>query len=166
MPLAATEISEWSDLFVASAGATAALAGLVFVAISINIDRILKLEGVAELGLITLILLVGVLVVSLFGLIPGQEDTSFGYEMLALSVISSLAVFALVKRSLAGVGPGEGRLTSRLILPMFGTVPYLVGSVLLVTGSDAGMYWVFAGMVGAIIAAVMNAWILLVEILR
>ena len=74
MPLAATEISEWSDLFVASAGATAALAGLVFVAISINIDRILKLEGVAELGLITLILLVGVLVVSLFGLIPGQED--------------------------------------------------------------------------------------------
>lgn len=162
----AAEIAGWSDLFVASAGATAALAGLVFVAISINVERILKLEGVAELGLITLILLVSVLLVSLFGLVPGQGSESFGVEMLVLSVISSFAVFALVKRSLAGVGPGEGRLTSRLVLPLFGTVPYLVGSVILLTGSDAGMYWIFAGMIGAIIAAVMNAWILLVEILR
>ena len=64
------------------------------------------------------------------------------------------------------VGPGEGRLTSRLVLPMFGTVPYLVGAVLLLAGTDSGMYWVFAGMIGAIIAAVMNAWVLLVEILR
>ncbi len=166
MLLAVAEISEWSDLFVASAGATAALAGLVFVAISINIERILKLEGVAELGLITLILLVGVLIVSLFGLIPDQGSESFGYEVLALSVVSSAAVAFLVKRSLAGVGPGEGRLTSRLVLPMFGTVPYLVGAVLLLAGTDSGMYWVFAGMIGAIIAAVMNAWVLLVEILR
>jgi hypothetical protein len=29
-----------------------------------------------------------------------------------------------------------------------------------------GLNWVFAGMIGAIVAAVMNAWILLVEILR
>jgi hypothetical protein len=49
---------------------------------------------------------------------------------------------------------------------MFGTVPYLIGAVLLMAGADSGIYWVFAGMIGAIIAAVMNAWVLLVEILR
>lgn len=37
--------SEWSDLSVASAGASAALAGLVFVAVSINSERILQFEG-------------------------------------------------------------------------------------------------------------------------
>jgi hypothetical protein len=37
-----------SDFLVASAGATAALAGLVFVALSINLAKILALEGVTE----------------------------------------------------------------------------------------------------------------------
>jgi len=32
---------EWKDLFVAMAGASAALAGLLFVAVSINVDRII-----------------------------------------------------------------------------------------------------------------------------
>ena len=41
-----------------------------------------------------------------------------------------------------------------------------IGAILLIAGADSAMYWVFAGMLGAIIAAVMNAWILLVEILR
>ena len=44
--MTAYDASQWTDLFVASAGASAALAGLVFVAVSINVDRILKLEGV------------------------------------------------------------------------------------------------------------------------
>ena len=42
---------EWKDLFVAMAGASAALAGLLFVAISINVDRIVKYEGLPERGL-------------------------------------------------------------------------------------------------------------------
>ncbi|MCB0870023.1 MAG: hypothetical protein KDB52_04250 [Solirubrobacterales bacterium] len=159
-------VSEWSDLFVAAAGATAALAGLVFVAISINIERILQLDGVPEMGMVTLLMLIGVLVVSLFGLIPGQSEKTFGVEVLIQTGIWSLFIALLVKRSVAGLGDGAGRLPSRVVLPLFGTVPYLVGAVLLIAGSETGMYWVFAGMLGAIIAAVMNAWILLVEILR
>ena len=55
---------------------------------------------------------------------------------------------------------------SRLIVPACGTVPGVIGAILLISGETSGMDWVFAGLVGAIIAAVMNAWILLVEILR
>ncbi|MGK2932714.1 MAG: hypothetical protein ACSLFD_08090, partial [Solirubrobacterales bacterium] len=83
--------AEWKDLFVATAGASAALAGLVFVAVSINLDRILALEGVTNLALSTLALLIGVLITSMFGLIPNQGEESLGIELLAWSAV--LAAF-------------------------------------------------------------------------
>ena len=166
MLIAAAAVSEWSEFFVAMAGATAALAGLVFVAISINIERILQLDGVPELGMVTLLLLVGVLVVSMLGLIPDQADHAFGIEVLVQALLWSFLIATFTTRSMASLKEGKGRYPSRVVLPLFGTVPYLVGAVLLILGADSAMYWVFAGMLGAILAAVMNAWILLVEILR
>ncbi|HNF84655.1 MAG TPA: hypothetical protein PLE13_11780, partial [Solirubrobacterales bacterium] len=97
--IAAVPLSEWSDFFVASAGASAALAGLVFVAISINVARILQLDGVPELGLVTLLLLIGVLVVSMFGLIPDQSEHAFGGELLVQSAFWTLVIAFLIRRS-------------------------------------------------------------------
>jgi modulator of FtsH protease len=158
--------AEWSDLFVAAAGASAALAGLVFVAVSINIGPIVETPGLPDRALLTLLLLLGVLIVSLFGLIPGQSAESLGLELLVQSAIWAVAVGAFAVRSLPSGRIPAGWYAARLVPPLFGTVPYLVGSILLVSGDASGLDWVFAGMIGALIAAVMNAWVLLVEILR
>jgi len=158
-------IEAWSDLYVASAGASAALAGLVFVAISINVEAIVNNKGLPDMGLVTIMLLVGVLVVSLFGLIPDQSNQDLGTELLVQSIIWTVAIGWFAIRSL----PDENNLersVSRLGLPALGTLPYVAGAIFLVSGSDTGMYFIFAGMIGAVLAAVMDAWILLVEIRR
>jgi len=157
--------AEWSDLFVAAAGASAALAGLVFVAVSINVDRIIGGPGLPEMAFITVLLLVGVLVVSLFCLIPDQGTKTLGFEMLGISLLWTGGILRFGKKSLPHLTHGYQYVT-RAVLPLLGTVPYLIGSVFLISGNAAGLDWIFVGVIGAILAAVMNAWILLIEILR
>ena len=64
------DATQWHELFVASAGAAAALAGLVFVAVSINVERIIALHGLPERALQTILLLLAAVVVSIVGLVP------------------------------------------------------------------------------------------------
>ena len=47
-----------------------------------------------------------------------------------------------------------------------GTVPIVVGGISVIATSGGGLYWIVAGIVGALAGGVANAWVLLVEILR
>jgi MFS-type transporter involved in bile tolerance (Atg22 family) len=67
-------IADWSNFMVAGAGAAAALAGLLFVAISINLQRIVDLPGVAGRAGETIITLGATLAVTLATLIPHPRN--------------------------------------------------------------------------------------------
>jgi hypothetical protein len=163
----AYEASEWSDLFVATAGASAALAGLVFVAISINIERILALAGIPERGLETVALLVAVLVVSVIGLIPGQGHSALGIELLVSALLLGAGLARLPAIRQGGAAP-EPRawLLARLTIRYGAVLLLAVGSASVIFAAGGGLYWVVAGIVLAVVGAVANAWVLLVEILR
>ena len=62
----------WESFFVALAGAAAALVGLVFVALSINLTKVLGGRGLPERAAEAIVLLSSVLLVALLGLVPGQ----------------------------------------------------------------------------------------------
>jgi len=164
--MTAYDPSEWSDLFVATAGASAALAGLVFVAVSINIERILKFQGLPERALETVLLLLGVLLVSVVALIPGQSEAALGVELLALSLVLGGVIARLPTSHPAGGREPRAWLWGRWSVRVAGTLPFLIGGVSVLAGSGGGLYWVAAGIVFAIAGAVINAWVLLVEILR
>ena len=164
--MTAYDASEWTDLFVASAGAGAALAGLVFVAVSINIDRILKFEGLADRALATVLLLLVVVVVSITGLIPGQSQSSLGIEVLVIGLIFGGLITRLSIQSVPDVSEHLDWLAGRMVVAVIGTVPFMIGGVSLLASGGGGLYWVAGGIVGGIAGAVATAWVLLVEILR
>jgi hypothetical protein len=165
VPVTAYDARAWTDLFVASAGAAAALTGLVFVAVSINIERILKLEGVPERALETVLLLLNVLIVSILGLAPGQSHTALGLELLVVALLFSGAIAVLAVKSLPPAHKRAWR-ASRMLLVIPGTIPFVIGGASLLAHTGGGLYWTLGGIIGAFMGAVTSAWVLLVEILR
>jgi hypothetical protein len=159
--------SEWSDLFVAVAGASAALLGLLFVAVSINLERILEYVGLPERALETLLLLLGVLVLSIAGLMPGQSELALGIEILGIELVIAAVMWQLPIHAVAedGTEPLAWKL-NRSGLRAAGTSPILIAGLSLILETGGGLYWLGAGLVLAIVGAVANAWVLLVEILR
>jgi len=87
--------AEWESLFVAEAGASAALAGLLFVALSINLERILKGTGLPGRAGEAIVLLLTVLVVSTFGLVPGQSPRVLGAEVLGFGLLPWLILIGI-----------------------------------------------------------------------
>ena len=111
-----------------------------------------------------MLLLVNVLMVSIIGLIPGQSHTALGAELLGVSLVFTAVIGTRVVRSLP-----TGHLSwmvSRLAVMAIGTLPMIVGAISLLALEGGGLYWIVGGILGAIIGAVANAWVLLVEILR
>jgi hypothetical protein len=65
-------ISEWNDFFVAEAGGTA-LARLLFVAVSINLPRVLADEHLPRRASESLTLVLAVRAIATLGLLPGNQ---------------------------------------------------------------------------------------------
>lgn len=138
----------------------------MFVAISINVDRILKLPGIPERALETVLLLLAVLLVSIVGLIPGQSNDALGAEFLALGLVFGGVIGRLERRSLPQTPQPPSQVAMRLFLIVAATLPMILGGVSLLAESGGGLYWIVAGIVFATAGGVANAWVLMVEILR
>jgi modulator of FtsH protease len=86
----------WHDFFLASAGATAALLGLLFVGVSINLGKIAAAERVdlrARAGQ-AFVNLVFVLVISLIMLIPDADPSSIAAS---LGLMAAFALYRVVQ---------------------------------------------------------------------
>src|SRR3712207_6707468 len=81
--MAAYVAEPWGDLYVAMAGAAAALLGLLFVAVSINLEQVLRLASLPLRAGETLGILVVLLATAVFVLVPGQPRTALGIELAA-----------------------------------------------------------------------------------
>lgn len=156
----------WSDFFVATAGAAAALAGLLVVAMSINLKPILGHDGLPERGAETLLMLISALVAALFVLAPGQSDTALGVELIVLGGLSAATLFRLQFAARNQAEQTLPRTLARIAIAVPASIPLTIGGVSLVATAGGGLYWVLAATIAIFIGSAINAWVLLVEILR
>jgi len=164
--MTAYQPEQWHDMFVAMAGAAAALTGLIFVAVSINLERVLKFPALPPRAVETLSILIGLLVLSVFVLIPGQSPTALGAEILVLGVVLGTAL--LVKR--IRVPRTAGQPLTWTVTPVAvilgATLPMAAAGISVLVRGGGGLYWLVGALILGFAGAVLNGWILLVEIHR
>ncbi len=165
-------MNAWHDFFLAQAAATATLTGLVFVAVSINLQKNVSdpRSGLAGRAGEALILLVGVLTVSVLVLVPGQGPGLLGVEVLVVGLAAWGWIVAIQLPRLREWGTMRadlrGPFVLRVVLGQVATLTLVIAGVAVLWVGPGGLYWLVAGTVFSILAALFEAWVLLVEINR
>jgi len=159
--------ADWGNFFVAEVGAAAALAGLVAVAISINLARILAFPQLPARAAEALAALTAIFVLASLGLLPGQGQAWFGAETVVIGfaslAISTRAQFNAWRQS---GGASLGKRVARAAVTAVSLGALIVGGALLIGGDPVGLYAIAVGVILTLVSGVWNAWVLLVEILR
>ena len=160
-------IDAWTNFFIAQCGASAALLGLLFVSVSLNLSRILAYPQLPGRALLAMLLLLTILIIALLMLVPGQPIAANAIEILAPGLLlCGAAVIAKVRDLRRSVADWRSYFIGDLAFLAAATLPYLVAGVLLLMGSPAALYWLAAAMILSILKSVADAWVLLVEINR
>jgi hypothetical protein len=157
----------WTGFGSAVATAAAALAGLLLVAVSINLRQILDAPGLPSRAAQTLITFVTPLVSGILLVVPGQARVALGAEVLAASLVIG-GVHAYIDHN-AERGEQETlwRRSVGRILPAVTSCGFmLLAGATLLGEAGGGLYWLVPSVLSALIFGLVNVWVLLVEILR
>ncbi len=153
---------------VTAAEAAAALTGLVIVAVSVNLVRILSFKHLPARAGAVIGGLILVVVVGLAALIP-QDLPPLGAEIIFFSVVSWLLHVHSARRMFAARRVHNrpwNEVIRAIASGQLQTLPLIVGGLLLAESHSGGLYWIAAGIIAIFISSTFNAWVFLVEILR
>ena len=181
------DAAAWAGFFTAVTGAAAALTGLLFVAVSINLDNILGStttedattedattgsatpQGSSMLparAAETLAMLLFVVISSALALVP-QDVELLGAEILVIAL--PLAVITTRNQvRFRRQNPDSPLLwsASRMAASGLALVPGIIAGASLAAHWGGGFYWLVPAALCGIAGAVYSAWVLLVEIVR
>jgi modulator of FtsH protease len=146
---------EWRELYLMLGGALAALAGLLFVAMSIQIGVIREAPHWRIRAFGNTFALIGLLIEASFVLMP-QDRVMMGAEILVanLFLLYFVPVRAFIHLSRLGADVPKLRLFSGMAAWSLGA---LAGASLM-AGTGGGLYLVTASCLGLIWLCILNAW--------
>jgi hypothetical protein len=160
-------MQEWNDLYVATAGASAALTGLIFVGISINLTKILSIPGLPDRALISLVLLLNILVVSILFLVPRQTTNAQGVELTITGFLVWIMIFRFDLRIFRSKERSyKMQYVLNFLVNQVAIILFILAGVTLITGYANSGYLIVPAIILSTIKSVLDGWVLLVEINR
>jgi hypothetical protein len=159
----------WTSFLSAETSAAAALAGLIFVAVSINVSKILEFKIATWRAFEALWLLMGVLFVGTFALAPNESAGELGWKFLGVGGLLWLMTATVHIRGLWLRNTKKVQwywVVNRIALCQCATLSFCIAGISLIRGNPRGMYWLVPGCVFSFASAMSSAWVLLIEILR
>lgn len=155
----------WTSLYLAVASAAAALAGLLFVALSLNLAKILKKSAHRERARQAMGGFISLLVLAILILIPGQSARLLGSELVVSSLIAAGIVLRLESQGFRDRSPGQrsGWLLGVSVLNL-GWLLGIISGVSLFIGRLGGLYWLIPTILIYLVWNLNNVWLLLVQV--
>ncbi len=173
---AITLINSWHDFYLGLAAAAATLVGLLFIAVSLNIDVISdKSNHLRVLASGTLTSFVFLLIYAFLFLIPGQ-GTSIGISLIITAAVGLLNILRQAQttvrnpayKSTANQGSAyiARQLFWRFIITSIGYASVVVIGILALIGYLDALYWLVGIFITLLITALITAWELLLAVGR
>lgn len=160
-------MTEWNTLLELQAGAAATLVGLVFVAVSINLDRVLAYPGLPDRAAETILQFLEVFLISTMVLVPGQPERILAVELLVIGVTFWVIPIVLqIKYVRLKTGHPRSWFILRSAQSQLATIPFCVAGIALLMEAPGALYWLVPGFVFSFVSGIVNSWVLLVEIRR
>jgi hypothetical protein len=132
---------------------------------SINLSRILSFPYLPTRAGEALIGPVGAITATSLVLVPEQPSMLLGAEVILIGLVMVVAPIVFQARAWRACTDASERYVRAVSSTGF-NLAFVVGGVLLFEGARTSLYWIAAGDILGIIAVVLSAWVLMVEILR
>lgn len=160
-------MNQWANFFSAMAESAATLTGLIFVGASINLPKILSIPALPDRALESLILLLNILIISGQSLTPDETPLALGIRIASISAIVWFIMIYLDSRIWRKSEPHLRRYSLlNMIFSQLAILPFLVAGILMLFQGYSAIYWLVPGIMFSFVKAVIDAWVLLVEIHR
>lgn len=157
-------MSGWDNFGVVAGAATAALLGLLFVAVSIRIEPIARSKELRNRAAETMALLLTGLLASALLTVPDQAKWVLGAELIALAVAAAGVAIVLNRRAGRETGSPLARLVDNVNPTLVTCVLLLAAGVVLAVGHSRGLYLVVPALFAVLVGCVTNAWLILVRV--
>lgn len=169
--MAAYTVSRWTTFGDATVQAAATLAGLVFVAVSINLNRIVGHPSLPARAWQTLGMFLVPLLTGIFLVLPDESRAVVAWELIISGIIASgyrVAVDQWARQvekqtPLPLVGR-FARFVSSLTPGLMSYACLAIGGTTLLSRSGGGLYWLVPSVLMAFFVGLISAWSLLVGI--